>query len=289
MLLNMRDLLSVAKKYQFAVPAFNIGSGFILNAVLERCELLRAPVILAVHPLELAFNKDSFVAQCLNAAHNASIPVTVHLDHGATLEQILHAIRLGFTSVMMDASSKPYEENVRICRDVVNIAHPFNISVEGELGTVGSTGTSGEGGAEEITYTQPDQASEFVKRTGVDALAIAIGTAHGIYPENFIPKLHLELLKEIKEKVDVPLVLHGGSANPDSEIAKSVDWGINKINISSDIKSAFYQQLRQDLNNSPKQYESYRLYQNGIIAIKEVVDCKLNLFKAVDKSKHYHL
>jgi fructose-bisphosphate aldolase class II len=142
-----------------------------------------------------------------------------------------------------------FEENIAITKKVVDLAHTVGVSVEGELGTIGDTGASIEGGVTEITYTKPKEAKEFVERTGVDTLAIAIGTAHGIYPEGFVPKLKLDLLSEIAAEVDVPLVLHGGSSNSDDELRVAVEKGIQKINISSDIKKPYFAKLQDVLNN----------------------------------------
>ncbi|NLV58827.1 MAG: ketose-bisphosphate aldolase [Clostridiales bacterium] len=289
MLLNMKDLLAVANERYFAVPAFNIGTNVILKTVLECCEEKKAPVILAIHPFELQFQGDDFLAHCIAAAQKASVPVTIHLDHGSEIGQIYRAIRDGFTSVMIDASHASMEDNIAICKKVVEIAHPLGISVEGELGTIGTVGNDTEGGTGEIIYTKPEDAVRFVQETGVDTLAIAIGTAHGIYPKGFKPELKLDLLKEIKSKVHVPLVLHGGSANPDSEIAESVRLGINKINISSDIKDAFYQQLRLDLAADPKVREPFELYLGSIEAMKKVINQKIDLFQDADQAQYYRL
>lgn len=289
MLLNMNDLLAVANEQNFAVPAFNIGTGQILKSVIECCEQKKAPVILAIHPSELAFQGDSFLQSCVYAAHHSNVPMTIHLDHGSDIGQILHAIRTGFTSVMIDASHEPFEKNVALAKQVVAFAHPLGVSVEAELGTIGTTGNDAEGGADEIIYTKPDDAAEFVRLTGVDTLAIAIGTAHGIYPKGFIPQLKLDLLSEIKSKVSIPLVLHGGSANPDAEIAESVKRGINKINISSDIKDAFYQELRKTLASDAHVREPFELYPASIRAMEKVICQKIDLFNDADKIKYYSL
>ncbi len=289
MLVNMKEILSVANERNFAVPAFNIGTCQILKAVIECCEEKGAPVILAVHPKELNFQGDSAMAAMRDAAMNAKVPVCIHMDHSSTIEDILHAVRTGFTSVMMDASDKPFEENIRLSKQVVDLVHPLGISVEAEIGTIGTTGNDAEGGTSEIIYTDPDDVVKFVNATGIDCLAIAIGTAHGIYPKGFKPQLKLDLLTEIKKKATVPLVLHGGSANPDEEIAESVKRGVNKINISSDTKDAMYQQLRKTLSNDPKIREPFELYLEGIDAMKEVINHKIDLFDAADKVKYYSL
>lgn len=289
MLMNMKDLLAVANEKNFAVPAFNIGTGQILKAVIECCEEKKAPVILAIHPLELEFQGDSFIASCIELANSTKVPVVIHLDHGSEMKQIFRAIRTGFTSVMIDASHMSFEDNMKITKEVISIAHPLGVSVEAELGTIGTTGNDAEGGSDEIIYTKPDDAVKFVAETGVDTLAIAIGTAHGIYPKGFKPELKQDLLTEIKSKVSIPLVLHGGSANPDEEISESVKRGINKINISSDIKDAFYQQLRVTLAGDSKIREPFELYVDSIKAMKEVINNKIDLFDDADKMKYYTL
>lgn len=286
MLMNMKELLAVAHTNHFAVPAFNISSNMLLNGVIEASEEKSSPVILAIHPDELAFVRPSFVKAAIEEAINATIPVCIHLDHGSSIGQIMEAIRCGFTSVMIDASTLPLEQNIAICKKVVELAHPVNVSVEGELGTIGTTGPEAEAGTEEIIYVNPDDVETFVEGTGVDTLAVAIGTAHGIYPKDKKPELKLDLLKEITSRVDIPLVLHGGSANPDEEIAMAVKLGINKINISADIKNAFYQKCREVLSD-PVLREPNSIYPPCIEAMKEVARYKIDLFNAAGKAAMY--
>lgn len=288
MLMNMTELLEVAQKHHFAVPAFNIGSAMILRGVIEKAEEKQAPVILAIHPDELSFIQDSFIETVIAEASKSKVPMVIHMDHGATFEQVMRAIRCGFTSVMIDASKDSYEDNIAITKKVVEVAHPLHVSVEAELGTIGTTGTSAEGGAAEIIYTDPTQAKDFIEKSGADTLAVAIGTAHGIYPKDKKPELKLELLKKIKEEVDVPLVLHGGSSNPDKEIKESVEIGISKINISSDIKVAFYTKCREVLAANPSLIEPNAIYPPCIEAMKEVIEYKMNLFNDIDKVKYYY-
>ena len=286
MLMNMKELLAVAHANDFAVPAFNISSNMLLTGVMEASEEMQSPVILAIHPDELHFVHTSFVKMAVDEAIKASIPVCIHLDHGASIAHVMEALQSGFTSVMIAASSRPLEENIAICKQVVELAHPVNVSVEGELGTIGTTGPEAEAGADEIIYTNPDDVVIFVEATGVDTLAVAIGTSHGIYPKDRKPELKLDLLKEIRSRVDIPLVLHGGSANPDSEIAAAVRLGVNKINISSDIKDAFYQKCRQVLAN-PVVREPNSIYPPCIEAMKEVARYKIELFNAAGKAALY--
>lgn len=287
MLLTMKELLKIAQKNQFAVPAFNIGSGQILKAVVQSAEKMQSPVILAIHPDELSFLGDSFIESCRAEANATKVPMVIHLDHGGSFEQVMRAIKCGFTSVMIDGSHLPYEDNIAITQKVVNAAHSIDISVEAELGTIGTTGTSAEAGAKEIIYTDSKLAKDFVEKTGIDTLAVAIGTAHGIYPKGMKPKLKLDLLKEIRDVIKVPLVLHGGSSNADEEIAESVKIGISKINISSDVKAAYYKKVREVLKDNEGWYEPNSIYPPCIVAACEVIEFKMNLFNAVDKVKLY--
>ncbi len=286
MLMNMKDLLAVAHANGFAVPAFNTSSNMILKGVIEASEEKQSPLIIAIHPDELSFVRTSFVKSAVEEAVKATVPVCIHLDHGSTLGQVMEAIQCGFTSVMIDASRLPLDENIAICKKVVEIAHPINVSVEGELGTIGTTGPEAEAGSEVIIYTNPDDVVTFVEATGVDTLAVAIGTSHGIYPKDRKPELKLDLLKEIQSRVNIPLVLHGGSANPDDEIAASVKLGINKINISSDIKDAFYQKCREVLAD-PVLREPNSIYPPCIDALKKVAHHKIDLFNAAGKAALY--
>ena len=289
MLISGKEILSVANQHGFAVPAFNAGSGQLLEAVMQACEELQSPVMIAIHPDELSFLTDSFVDQVKYYANYTKLPVCIHLDHGASYEQVIHAIQLGFTSVMIDASHLPYEENVSITQKVVAAAHPVGVSVEAELGTIGDTGNSIEGGVTEVIYTDPDVAQDFVERTGTDSLAVAIGTAHGIYPKNIKPHLRHDILEEITKKVSIPLVLHGGSSNPDEEIAKAVKMGINKINISSDIKIVFANKLREQLNSGDSEMrEPNVLFPPCMLETKKVAEDKIRLFNSANKAQLYY-
>ncbi|WP_424617638.1 ketose-bisphosphate aldolase [Abiotrophia defectiva] len=289
MLISGKEILSVANQHGFAVPAFNAGSGQLLEAVMQACEELQSPVMIAIHPDELSFLTDSFVDQVKYYANHTKLPVCIHLDHGASYEQVIHAIQLGFTSVMIDASHLPYEENVSITQKVVAAAHPVGVSVEAELGTIGDTGNSIEGGVTEVIYTDPDVAQDFVEQTGTDSLAVAIGTAHGIYPKNIKPHLRHDILEEITKKVSIPLVLHGGSSNPDEEIAKAVKMGINKINISSDIKIVFANRLREQLNSGDSEMrEPNVLFPPCMLETKKVAEDKIRLFNSANKAQLYY-
>ncbi|MDE2858124.1 MAG: ketose-bisphosphate aldolase [Chloroflexota bacterium] len=286
MLMNMRDLLTVAREHRFAVPAYNISSNMLLTGAIEAAEAANAPVIIAIHPDELAFVGTAFVKFALEEAKNASVPVVIHLDHGSSLEQIMTAIRAGFTSVMIDASELPLEQNIAACREVAALAHAVDVSVEGELGTIGELDEEAEAGAEEVVFVDPEQVKTFVDATDVDTLAVAIGTSHGLYPKDMKPEIRLDLLREIKSKVEIPLVLHGGSGNPDEEIARSVELGICKINISADMKNAFYQKCREVLQD-PILREPSSIYPQCIDAMKVVCRQKFDLFKTTGKAALY--
>ena len=286
MLMNMKDLLAVANEHKFAVPAFNISDYSMMNGIFEASEEKQAPVIIAIHPDELKHTGTEIVKAIIEKAHKATVPVCIHLDHGATIEQVMLAIQSGFTSVMIDGSSLSFEDNIAVCKKVAEAAHAVNVSVEGELGTIGSTDAQAEAGANTIIYTDPDAAVKFVEATGVDTLAIAIGTSHGIYPKGMKPELKLDLLKVIKSKVSIPLVLHGGSNNPDAEIGQSVTLGVNKINISSDIKVAYYEKMREVLKDESLR-EPNVIQPACIAAMKETAYHKIELFQADGKAALY--
>ncbi|MFF2244969.1 ketose-bisphosphate aldolase [Arthrobacter sp. NPDC058130] len=286
MLVNGKVMLDVANANNFAVPAFNISDYAMMNGVFEISEELEAPVIIAIHPDELSHIGVDMLPAIISRAHRSTVPVTIHLDHGATYEQVLTAIQAGFTSVMIDGSTLPFEDNVAITKRIVETAHAVGLSVEGELGTIGKTDDEAEDGTATIIYTEPADAVRFVEETGVDSLAIAIGTSHGIYPAHMKPELKLDLLREIKDAVNVPLVLHGGSNNPDSEIGESVKLGVNKINISSDIKVAYHQKMREVLADSGVR-EPNTIQPPSIAAMKVVAAHKIALFDAAGKAKLY--
>ena len=288
MLMNMKDLLTVAQKNHFAVPAFNIGSDQLLKAVMKTVKELKSPVILEMSPDDFNFVGNAQIQAMLYEAAHTDVPVCIHLDHGDSYETVVRAIQAGMTSVMIDASKLPYEENVAITKKVVETAHIANVSVESELGTIGTTGNSIEGGTEGVIYTVPEEAKQFIEDTGIDTFACAIGTAHGIYPKDMKPKLRIDILKDITDQVSVPLVLHGGSSNKDEEIAEAVKNGICKINISSDIKVEFYEQPRKTLNENTGYREPLEIYPAAMEACGKVCADKIRLFNSQDKVKCYY-
>jgi fructose-bisphosphate aldolase class II len=279
-------LLDIANKHSFAVPAFNISDWAMSQGIFEISEEKGAPLIIGIHPDELAHTGAELLPAIRHRAHRSSVPVAIHLDHGTTYEHILLAIQSGFTSVMIDGSMLPFEENMALTKRAAEAAHAVGLSVEGELGTIGKTDGEAEDGAATIVYTDPDDAVLFVRETGVDSLAVAIGTCHGIYPSWMKPEIKLDLLQQIKEKIDVPLVLHGGSGNPDFEIGESVRLGINKINISSDIKVAYHSAMREVLKDEGLR-EPLTIQPPCIAAMKTTAAQKIDLFEAYDKAALY--
>jgi len=287
MLTTGKAILDVANEHSFAVPAFNISDWAMFQGIVEISEETDAPLIVAIHPDEVRHIGPEMVTGIVERAHRSTVPIAVHWDHGATFEQMLEAFRYGFTSVMIDASMMPFEENVALSRAVTDAAHALGVSVEAELGTIGANDSYAEAGAAEIIYTDPDDAVTLVERTGVDSLAVAIGTFHGFYPAHLKPELKLDLLKEIKSRVRIPLVLHGGSNNPDDEIREATRIGINKINISTDIKVAYHNAMREVLGSDPKVREPNAIQPACVAAMKAVAAQKIELFGAEGKGSLY--
>ena len=286
MLTTGKAILDVANEHNFAVPAFNISDYAMFNGIVDISEEKDAPLILGIHPDEVRHVGAEMIAAVTQRAHRSSVPIAIHWDHGASYAEILTAIRIGFTSVMIDGSMLPFEDNIALTRKVVETAHAVGLSVEAELGTIGATDGEAEEGAEAIIYTDPDDALAFVRETGIDSLAIAIGTYHGIYPPTLKPELKLDLLKEIKERVEIPLVLHGGSNNPDEEIAQATKLGINKVNISSDIKVAYHAKMREVLADE-RLREPLTIQPPCIDAMKAVAGHKIDLFDAAGRASLY--
>ncbi|WP_432957749.1 ketose-bisphosphate aldolase [Micromonospora haikouensis] len=287
MLTTGKAILDVANEHSFAVPAFNISDWAMFRGIVEISEEKNAPLIVGIHPDEVRHIGREMITGIIERAHGSSVPIAIHWDHGATYEQMLQAFQYGFTSVMIDGSLKPFDENLAITKKVTDSAHVLGVSVEGELGTIGGNDSYAEAGAAEIIYTDPDDAVTFVKTTGVDSLAIAIGTFHGFYPAHLKPELKLDLLKEIKSRVGIPLVLHGGSGNPDDEIREAARIGINKINISTDIKVAYHDKMREVLGSDSKVREPNAIQPACLDAMKEVAAHKIDLFGATGKGSLY--
>lgn len=288
MLVSGKRILEPAYQNGFAVPAFNISDYGMLRASIEACESVGSPMIVSIHPAEWELMGDEFLASVLELARKATIPVAVQLDHGATFEQVVAAIRLGFTSVMIDGSLLPYQENVALTRKVVEVSHIVGVSVEGEVGTIGPRDPKTAEELADIVYTTPQEAAQFVADTGVDYLAVAVGTCHGVYPAGVAPSLKIELVEEIRDATPVPLVLHGGSGAPDDEVSQTVTRGVSKVNISADMKLAYFARLREVLQD-PKQREPHDIYPPALEAVKDVVRHKVAVFGGAGAARYYGL
>lgn len=244
MLVNLKEILEIGKKENIAIGMFNATGFDSLQAVIGAAEELNQPVIIAHAEVHNVYNDISIVGPAMiAAAQNAKVPVCVHLDHGTSMEMIYRALRIGFTSVMIDASALPYEENLALTKQVVEMAHAMGVSVEAELGRL----VTGEAGSKEEEntslkaedfYTDPEEAKAFCKETGVDALAIAFGTAHGFYTAE--PKLDFDVVKNVAEATGLPLVMHGGSGVSEEGFKQSIKNGIRKINYYSYMSKAGY-------------------------------------------------
>ena len=257
MLVNLKEILEIGKERNIAIGMFNATGFDSLQAVVAAAEELNQPVIIAHAEVHNVYNDVSLVGPAMVAmAKNAKVPVCVHLDHGTSMEMIYRALRIGFTSVMIDASALPYEENLALTKQVVEMAHAMGVSVEAELGRLvtGEAG-SGEGmknAKAEDFYTDPEEAKAFCKETGVDALAIAFGTAHGFYTAE--PKLDFDVVKNVAEATGLPLVMHGGSGVSEEGFKKSIANGIRKINYYSYMSKAGYNAAKAVIESGKTSY-----------------------------------
>ncbi|MBQ8322455.1 MAG: class II fructose-bisphosphate aldolase [Clostridia bacterium] len=257
MLVNLKEILKIAEADKTAIGMFNATGFDSLQAVVGAAEELNQPVIIAHAEVHNVYNDISMVGPAMVAvAKNAKVPVCVHLDHGTSLDMVYKALRLGFTSVMMDASALPYEENLRLTKMIVEAAHAMDVSVEAELGRLvtGEAG-SGENHAEmkaEDFYTDPQEAEAFCKETGIDALAIAFGTAHGFYTAQ--PKLDFDVVKNVAKATGLPLVMHGGSGVSEEGFKKSIANGIRKINYYSYMSKAGYTAAKTVIESGKTNY-----------------------------------
>lgn len=246
MLVNMRDLLEDAEKGNYAVGSFSVANMEMVLGVLKAAEELNAPVILQIAEVRLKQSPLEIIGPLMvAAAENASTPVAVHFDHGKTIEKIIEALDIGFTSVMFDGSHLPLEENIEMTKKVISTAEEYDEAVEAEIGCVGGS----EDGSEDIAIncTKPDDAVRFEKETGVDALAIAIGNAHGNYKST--PKLRFDILKQVDDMTDTPLVLHGGTGISPEDFVKCSKTGIKKINIATATFDSVENNVREAYKN----------------------------------------
>lgn len=281
MLVNLRHMLSSAKEGGYGVGFFNAVNVEMARAIIETAEQLHAPVIVGTAEVLLSATPlDTVASYLLPMARKAAVPVCVHYDHGLTFEKCMEALRLGFTSVMYDCSTASYEENIARVAEMVKIAHAMGATVEGELGHVGDNAGAGKLENPSDYYTDPGMAKEFVEKTGVDALAVAVGNAHGDYA--FPPKLDFERIKQISTETNLPLVLHGGSGLSDDDFRRAVGIGISKINIFTDIDKAGKRGIEAGLAAGAKTMMELLPYE--INEMKQVVSEKLHLFGSVSKA-----
>ena len=278
MLVNLDAVLRKAQREHYAVGLFNTTDTDMLEAAIGAAEELRAPIIIGTAEVLLPYGELKLIApSIIAAAKRARVPVVVHYDHGLTFARTMEALQLGFSSVMFDASAKPYADNLAETAEIVKIAHSFGATVEGEIGHVGEAAT-GDNLLSDM-YTTPAEADEFLKATGVDALAVAIGSAHGVYKKK--PMLNIERLKEIRAKVDVPLVLHGGSGLSDDDFRNTIREGIAKVNIFTDLCLAGDAAMAEGLERKCGYLETRKL---KVAAIKAAVMKKMKLFGCEGKA-----
>lgn len=283
MLVNMNDVLLPAKKGGYGVGFFNAVNVEMARAIIETAEELRAPVMVGTAEILLPAMELARVAEYLiPMAEKASVPVCVHYDHGLTFEKCMQALELGFTSIMYDCSTAPYEENIEKVAEMVKICHAMGRTVEGELGHVGDNAGAGKLENPSDYFTDPETAADFVKRTGVDSLAVAVGNAHGDYA--FPPKLDFERIRVIAEKTGIPLVLHGGSGLSDTDFKTAVKEGVAKVNIFTDIDKAGKRGIEAGLAAGEKSIMGLIPYE--IDAMKEVVRDKILLFGSMEKPEN---
>jgi len=299
-----QKILQKAHQGNYAVAHFNINNMEIMQGVVQAAENLNAPVILATSEGAIKYAGINFLRDLANTAAELShVPVALHLDHGRDLEIIRKAIKLGYSSVMIDASSEKFQRNIQLTKRVVFLAHRHGISVEAELGTIG--GVEDLVSARNIIYTDPQKAQEFVEKTGCDFLAVAIGTSHGAYKFHGNVKLRMDILKEIKKKVKLPLVLHGASGVPssvvkqaekygaklsgvqgvpDSQIKLAVKHGINKINTDTDLRLAFDAGIREVIKTKPAVFDPRKMLEPARAAITKVAEQRIKVFGSQGKA-----
>jgi fructose-bisphosphate aldolase class II len=304
-LVTNKDLMVPARKNGYAIPALNVQNLESLTAVAEAATEEKSPAIMQITPSVIKYAGLQYILSLAKtAALLAPVPMAIHLDHGEDFDTAAKCVDAGFTSVMIDGSFLKFDENVALAKRVVSMAHPKGVSVEAELGKLaGVEERSVE--EKEAILTDPETAVEFVEKTGVDTLAVAIGTSHGAYKFKSEAKLDLERLKIISEKISIPLVLHGASSVPqwlvekatkygatlsgakgipEDEYRKAISLGIAKINIDTDLRLAFTATVREVLANSPKEFDPRKILGPAKEAMKEVVKSKMRLFGSSGKA-----
>ncbi len=283
MLLTGKELLLDAQKNKYAVGAFNVNNMEIIQAIIDGAEESNSPVIIQASQGGIKYAGIDYIANLGKlAGRNSRVPVALHLDHGTDFDQVMLCIRHGFTSVMIDGSRFPLEENIALTKKVVDIAHAVGVTVEAELGKIGGTEDHITVSEKDATFTDPLEAKRFVEETGVDYLAIAVGTAHGVYQGE--PKLDYDRIKAIRELVDIPLVLHGSSGVPEESLKKAISLGISKINIDTDIRAAFANAVKEFVVNNPDEIDPRKILGPATKAMKEVIKEKMQIFGSAGRA-----
>ncbi len=279
MLVRLKEIISMAEKDNFAIPAFNVYNLESMMGVIDAAEELRAPVILQVYPRLLNEEVGYYLAPAIvAAARKATVPVCFHLDHGPSEMEVQKALRWGATGIMYDGSVHPFEENVANTEHIVNICSSVDVDVEGELGHIGSVNDDSM-----EAYTDPAEAAEFVKETNVCCLAVLIGNAHGHYKQT--PHIDIDRVKAIREATGgIPLVLHGGSGIPDDQVKAAVKAGIRKMNIGTDVCCAFADGTKEILDDPNRSLAIDLFMKNAIKAVKKLATDKIKLLGADGKA-----
>lgn len=282
-LVTVKELLDKAEAGGYAVGAFNCNNMEIVQAIVAAAEAEKAPVIIQASQGAIKYAGLDYIVGLVNiAAKNSKIPVALHLDHGTSFEQVIKCIREGFTSVMIDGSKYPLEENIALTKKVVEIARAVGVSTEAELGKIGGTEDDITVLEKEAMMTDPEEAKIFVEQTGVDSLAVAIGTAHGQY--KFDPELDFDRLAKIRSLVNIPIVLHGSSGVPDKDIQKAISLGVRKVNIDTNIREAFVKGVRDVINKDAKEIDPRKILGPAREAMISIVREKIRIFGSSGKA-----
>ncbi|MDD6616993.1 MAG: ketose-bisphosphate aldolase [Clostridiales bacterium] len=281
-LVTSKEMLLDAQRGNYAVGAFNAENMEMVKAIIQAAEELKAPVMIQTTPSTVKYGTlETFFGIVSAEAAKATVPVCLHLDHGSSFELAMQAIKAGYTSVMIDGSHEDFEGNVAISKKVADVANALNIPVEAELGKVGGKEDDLEADAD--TNTDPQEAKEFVERTGITSLAVAIGTAHGFYAGT--PVLDKERVSEIRKVVDVPLVLHGASGLSEEDVRECVERGMCKVNFATELRVAYTDAVKKLLEEKPETYDPKKLGVVGIEAVKEVVKSRMVMCGCDGKAK----
>ncbi|MDO7786808.1 class II fructose-1,6-bisphosphate aldolase [Desulforamulus aquiferis] len=282
-LVPVTELLKKAEEGKYAVGAFNVNNMEIVQAILAAAEAEKAPVIMQASQGAIKYAGIEYIFTLANlAASQATVPVALHLDHGTSFEQCMKCIRVGFSSVMIDGSKLPLEENIALTNRVLDVARATGVSVEAELGKIGGTEDDIHVDEKDAFFTDPEEARYFVEKTGVDSLAIAIGTAHGQYKG--VPKLDFARLEKIAGLVNIPIVLHGSSGVPDEAVQQAISLGVRKVNIDTNIREAFVYACRQVIEKDAKEIDPRKVLGPAREAATQVIREKIRVFGSSGKA-----